>query len=391
MVAIIITILWSECIMSRHKLFTKLGSNTKPIQTRKDFHSTVLGHIDKTHKGKSLLGDFQKVYKGNTRASMSTLPQLVDSIENHKKNLKLVYRGMKIEEVSDLLKKQKFLCPPKPKKERHYNIPEHVIQNNSSAFGSFTLSLTYGGDYASKSTIVPSSGAIVEANYPPFFVNPKELLATHEEMFKRFSDRYEGDQRIVGGRFMGLTNIFETTANNSEITMIRNMGNFYCGLHMHDVRAIHILTVPGKILSKWTSIDTPLHDVTFINPDYKQRVCAIKVGFAENDNFLDEEYEIVNQRNRDMKLIPEDARIITIHEAKYIAKSGLLESLNDMYEIDETLVLSHVSSNIPVNDIKALVEYIRKTVESLPNLKKKESRIEELTELEPEGDGPTKN
>ncbi|KTC79109.1 hypothetical protein [Legionella cherrii] len=354
-------------------------------QYKQGFSSTVLNFI-KT-KNSSVLDDFRKIYKINSETS--TFQNFVLHLEKNNKGRSSLYRGMSISEVTDILRKEKFVCPHSSKKDSHYNIPEHVIRNNSAIFGSFSPSLVTGGKYASSTTIVPSTGAITETNFPPFFINPKELVATHEELYERYSKRYESEEREQAGEFQGLTNVLDTAATNSEITMIRNFGKTYVGLQMQDVRAIHILTVPGKVLSKWTSIKNPLHEVSIENPGYKQRVCSIKVGFAEHDTYLKEEYEQVNKRNQLMGLTPEGSRIITLHEAKYIAKSGLLEMLNSMYEIDgETHVFSHVPSDIRINDVESLCKHITETIESLPNVKKKGPKIEEITDEEPK-EGPT--
>ncbi|MCW8410159.1 hypothetical protein OQJ13_14360 [Legionella sp. PATHC035] len=349
------------------------------------FTKTVLNCINS--RGGSVLHDFGKIYKVNSETS--TFKNFVLHLEQNNQGRSSLYRGMSISEVTDILRKERFVCPQSSKKESHYNIPEHVIRNNSAVFASFTPSLVTGGTYASSSTIVPSTGAITETNLPPFFINPKELVATHEELYERYSKRFEIEEREQAGEFQGLTNVMETAAHNSEITMIRNFGKTYVGLEMQDVRAVHILTVPGNVLCKWTSINNPLYEVSIENPGYKQRVCSIKVGFAEHDTYLKEEYEQVNKRNQLMGLTPEGSRVITMHEAKYIAKSGLLEMLNSKYEIEgETHVFSHVPSDIPINDVASLCKHITETIESLPNVKKKGPKIEEITDEQPK-EGPT--
>lgn len=277
--------------------------------------------------------------------------------------------------------------PPKQKQD-HYDIAEHVIANNSSRYLGFTPELLVGTTYASMSSIIPSNGAIIDTNVPPFFINPKELVGTHPELFERYAKRKERDDIAVESRsgFTGIDNVMEIAARNSEITMIRNFGKTYVGLGMQDIKTIHLLTVPGQILWKWTSIKTPLHEISFENPEYKPRVCAIKTGFVAHDNYLAEEFELVNRRNIDMGLIPPEGRVITLREAKKIARSGLLDALNDAFECDETYVFSHVPSSIPVNDIEGIIEYIRETIEALPNVKpvNEGPLIEEITDEEPQ-------
>ncbi|WP_454783701.1 hypothetical protein [Legionella sp. WA2024007413] len=352
----------------------------KQHQSGSSYSNVVLNYLNT--RNSSILKDFKTVYKTNLHSSHEPFPKFVTRLEReHKKQF--IFRGMSNHEVADFLKRRRFLCAPSKQKQDHYNIPEHVILNNTTKFGAFTPSLQVGGTYASMSTIVPSSGAIVTTNLPPFFVNPKEILGTHEELYKRFKKRYDLETEM-NTEFQGLTDVIETAGKNIEITMIRNFGKKYVGLELNDVKDIHLLTVPGQILCSWTSINTPLHEVSFENPEYKLRVCSVKVGFAEHDAYLADEYDLVNQRNRDIGLIPPEGRVITMHEAKYLAKSGLLELLNNMYENDdETYVFSHVPSDIPVNDIDAIREYMLKTIESLPHMRKMESRIEELTDEEP--------
>ncbi len=306
-------------------------------------------------------------------------PKIAESIEEQGKG-RYIFRGISIRELRDILSHEKFICPSNLKKISHYNIAEHVVVNNSSQFISFTPSLALGARYASTSTIIPTSGAILETNLPPFFINSKEVLATHPELYRRYQQRQERDKGINDTvAFMGIDGVMETTLGNSEITMINKLGRTYVGLGMQDIRAAHILTVPGKMLH-WMSIKTPVHEVCIENPEFKPRVCAVKVGFTENDNYLKEEFELVNQRNREMGLIPPESRVITMHEAKYLAQSGILDLLNDMYDIDETHVFSHVPSSIPVNDKEALMGYMIQTIESLPNVTKKESRVEVITD-----------
>ncbi len=361
--------------------------STKSLPLGKNEYTSLVGQYLDTRKN-DVLKHFKEVYKTNLHSSHDTFPLFAAHLESQSKG-RLIFRGMSNKEVSHLLSTQKFLCPPSKKKHNHYNIPEHVILNNTTKFGSFTPSLQVGSTYASMSTIVPSTGAIVATNLPPFFINPKELVAAHPELFKRFKKRYDLETEMHSGEFQGLTDVMETAGSNIEITMIRNFGKSYVGLEMHDVKAIHLLTVPGQILCNWTSIKTPLHEVSFDNPGYKPRVCAIKVGFAEHDTWLEEEFESVNQRNRDIGLIPEDGRVITMHEAKYIAKSGLLEVLNSMYETDdETYVFSHLPSSIPINDMSAIRDYMTKTIESLPNVRKTGPKIEEITDEELKKEGP---
>ncbi|HHT0591824.1 TPA: hypothetical protein ACTXXA_000778 [Legionella anisa] len=306
-------------------------------------------------------------------------PNIAESIEQQGKG-RFIFRGMSIRELRDILSQEEFVCPPYLKKQNHYNIAEHVIVNNSSKFISFTPSLSLGARYTSTSTIIPTSGAILETNLPPFFINSKEILATHPELYRRYQARQERDKGVNEAvAFMGLDGVMETTLGNSEITMINKLGRTYVGLGMQDIRAAHILTVPGKMLH-WMSIKTPVHEICIENPEFKPRVCAIKVRFTENDNYLEEEFELVNQRSREMGLIPPESRVITMHEAKYLAQSGLLDLLNNMYDTDETHVFSHVPSSIPVNDKEALMGYMIQTIESLPNVTKKESRVEVITD-----------
>ncbi|PWY54887.1 hypothetical protein DGG96_14815 [Legionella qingyii] len=357
----------------------------QPRKGEYSYSNVVLDYLNTRQS--SILKDFKAVYKTNLHSRHDTFPNFVAHLEkNNKKNL--IFRGMSNNEVADFLKMKKFLCAPSKKKQDHYNIPEHVILNNTTRFGSFTPSLQVGGTYASMSTIVPSTGAIVTTNLPPFFVNPKEILGTHEELYKRYKKRYDLETEMHT-EFQGLTDVLETAAKNIEITMIRNFGKKYVGLGIHDVKQIHLLTVPGQLLCNWTSIKTPLHEVSFENPGYKLRVCSVKVGFAEHDAYLADEFELVNQRNRDMGLIPPDGRVITMHEAKYLAKSGILEILNSMYENDdETYVFSHVPSNIPVNDMDAIRDHMMKTIEALPYMRKIGPKIEEITDEEPQKEGP---
>ncbi|WP_058520364.1 hypothetical protein [Legionella tucsonensis] len=306
-------------------------------------------------------------------------PKIAASIESGSKG-RYIYRGMSMKELRHILSHKEFICPAGLKKQHHYNIAEHVVINNNSKFISFTPSLALGVRYASTGTVIPTSGAILETNLPPFFINSKEILATHPELYQRYQKRQERDKGLNDAvAFMGTDGVVETTLGNSEITMINKLGKIYVGLGMHDIRAAHILTVPGKMLH-WISIKTPVHETCIENPEFKPRVCSVKVGFTENDNFLEEEFELVNQRNREMELIPPDARVITMHEAKYIAQSGLLDLLNDMFDIDETHIFSHVPSSIPINDKEALMEHMVKTIQSLSNVTKRESRVEEITD-----------
>lgn len=62
--------------------------------------------------------------------------------------------------------------PPKQKQD-HYDIAEHVIANNSSRYLGFTPELLVGTTYASMSSIIPSNGAIIDTNVPPFLLIPK--------------------------------------------------------------------------------------------------------------------------------------------------------------------------------------------------------------------------
>lgn len=358
-----------------HKHQNEYSRRVLDFVLKEKWHTEITSSIPK------YVQNFKKMYS----TKFDTFPKIAESIEKQNKG-RFIYRGMSLRELVDVLSHTKFICPPKQKQD-HYDIAEHVVANNTSRFLSLTPSLILGSRYASISSIIPSNGAIMQTNLPPFFIDPKELLGTHPELYQRYHQRKESDERATDtANFQGVSDVMETTSGNSEITMIRNFGKTYVGLGMHDVKSIHLLTVPGQILWQWTSIKTPLHEIAFENPEYKPRVCVIKTGFVAHDNYLKDEFDLVNKRNRGMGLIPPEGRVITLHEAKKIAESGLLEQINKAYESEDTYVFSHVPTYIPINDIDAIMEYINQTIRSLPNLKKimQGPTIEDIPDSEPE-------
>ncbi|CAM2761732.1 Uncharacterised protein [Legionella steigerwaltii] len=358
-----------------HKHRSEYPRRVLSFVEKEKWHTTTIPSIPKYFES------FKKMFS----TSYDTFPRIAESIEKQNKG-RFIYRGMSLAELTNILRNTKFISSPKQKKQDHFDIAEHVVANNSSRFLGLTPSLLLGGTYASMSSIIPSNGAIIQTNLPPFFIDPKELLGTHPELYQRYHQRKEGDERATDTtNFQGISDVTETTAKNTEITMISNFGKTYVGLGMHDVKSIHLLTIPGEILRKWTSIKTPLHEISFENPDYKPRVCAIKTGFVAHDNYLKEEFDLVNRRNIDMGLIPPEGRVITLHEAEELAQSGLLEQINDAFASDNTYVFSHVPSTIPVNDIEGITKFITETIASLPNVKRVGPVIEEITDEEPQG------
>ncbi|HHF7374649.1 hypothetical protein [Legionella bozemanae] len=266
----------------------------------------------------------------------------------------LIYRGSEgMDEVLSTMKTNRVgRKPAESKKSTSFDIVGYIRDNDSRYFLSFTPCKETVKPYTVGLSLIPKKGYIFVTGLPMVYTTPQKLLLLNEKMFKRY------DQRMIDAMpqddVRGYQSIVTMTQNNNEITGIiggsaKDDWRSEVNKRMHSVIEV---CGPGRIASSVMSSAEPAHVRHWQNPDFSPELVAVDVVFFDTP----EEYEEMNEKARDMRLICKGERLPTLSDVQALIKQ--LNDWGDIYRTSETMKVTAFPSQIKPGHKEGLVEHL---------------------------------
>ena len=246
------------------------------------------------------------------------------------------------------------------KKDSSYDIVAFVRENNSKYFLSFSPCSQTVKPYAAGLSIIPCKGFIWVTGLPKVYTLPQKLLHLNRGMFLAYDRRKRDEQdQETPARYYPITDM---TAHNNEVTVILGGPDHDWRQDVtQDVMKLIQVAGPGNILGRFMSSNEVVHVKDWINPDFKKRVWSIEVALSTGPGYI-ADFEKMNEVARQMLLVKAGHRLITLEDARKVVGSGLLDSLNNNFDIAKTHTLTQVPSEIAIGDVSSLVAYMTEEI-----------------------------
>lgn len=320
---------------------------------KKVFATSVLHDI--TSKNNLLFKKFDPTYV------MLKPHEVIEKIEELTAKLPtgpdVLYRGSEgTNEIIDAMQSnflgKLFKCNSKA---ASFDIAGYIRNNDSKFFLSFSPCKETVKPYAAGLSVIPCKGYIMVTGLPKVYTIPHKLLYLNRGMFERCDDAQMKRRDLDDPR--AYQSIIRMTENNNEVTAILGASeqDDWRPVVANDVKRVIEVCGPGRICSKFMSSNEVAYVREWENLGFSKRIYALEAVFYGGPGHF-EDFEMMNEKARDMRLMNKDERLITLEDVPGVIRE--LDKLNELYDTTETQRITSVPKNIGLGDKNTLTEFM---------------------------------
>lgn len=203
--------------------------------------------------------------------------------------------------------------------------------------------------YGANKGVVPRSGTIIVANLPAVFTDISEQANICPEMCNK-EQIIEDNRALISGRTANCVKTVTRECNEISAVVGKYDGVSFCGMYDVNTHVDKIYYVVGTGRPNYMGF-VPITSClvnTFENPNYAERVLAIKIVLTSDPKHL----EVLNDKLE----LGSGERVLTPRDAAIIMGDPVLRELAKSITALETKVLSTLPRNVHG---RAVVEYVK--------------------------------